>query len=619
MARRWNLLYLVVLICGVTSVHADDALEPGPVLDPYYGQALFDFYQGEYFDSIVDILAADERGRLPNHAEDAELLLGGLYLSYGLHDTAAEIFERLLATKTRPEVRDRTWFFLAKIRYQRGYFERALEALQAIERPLIKSLRPEKRMMQAQTLMALGRYDEAAILLERWRGPGEWHHFASYNLGVAYIRAGNLQQGANILEDITAKRGVDREEFQSLQDKANVALGYSYLQNEQPELAKKALQRVRLNGPFSNKALLGVGWADAAMENYGKALVPWLELRGRDLLDSAVQESLLAIPFAYGKLSANNEAAQQYLLAINAYVEETARLNEAIARIEDGTVVTGMLADELDKDLGWYWQLDSVPDSYESRYLYHLLAGHAFQEALKNFRDLAALQKNLRVWQENVEVFDHMLGTRKQAFEARLPGALALMESADLNALAAQSDALRAEVQSIEDNADLVALAPEKEAELWREIVQLEKTPGLDQDWPEAQAAREKIRLLKGVLTWQMEKSFPARVWQLKNNLRDLDRTLAHSEDLKQKAAQALRDEPDVLAEFGERVAAISPRIEIMLQRLSDLLALQQAEVNRIAVSELKARKARLETYTVQARFALASIYDKASEGGTQP
>ncbi|MEM7279642.1 MAG: tetratricopeptide repeat protein, partial [Pseudomonadota bacterium] len=452
MARRWNLLYLVVLICGATSVHADDSLEPAPVLDPYYGQALFDFYQGEYFDSIVDILAADERDRLPNHAEDAELLLGGLYLSYGLHDTAAEIFERLLATKTRPEVRDRTWFFLAKIRYQRGYFERALEALQAIERPLVKSLRPEKRMMQAQTLMALGRYDEAALLLERWRGPGEWHHFASYNLGVAYIRAGNLQRGANILEDITSKRGVDRDEFQSLQDKANVALGYSYLQNEQPELAKKALQRVRLNGPFSNKALLGVGWADAAMENYGKALVPWLELRGRDLLDSAVQESLLAIPFAYGKLSANNEAAQQYLLAINAYVEESARLNDAIARIEDGTVVTSMLADELDKDLGWYWQLDSVPDSYESRYLYHLLAGHAFQEALKNFRDLAALQKNLQVWQENVDVFDHMLGTRKLAFEARLPGALALMESADLDALAAQSGALRAKVQTIEDN-----------------------------------------------------------------------------------------------------------------------------------------------------------------------
>ena len=41
---------------------------------------------------------------------------------------------------------------------------------------------------------------------------------------------------------------------------------------------------MRLEGPFSNKALLGVGWADAEMDNYQRALVPWMELRSRDLL-----------------------------------------------------------------------------------------------------------------------------------------------------------------------------------------------------------------------------------------------------------------------------------------------------------------------------------------------
>ena len=33
----------------------------------------------------------------------------------------AEIFERLLADNVEPEIRDRTWFFLAKIWHQRGY------------------------------------------------------------------------------------------------------------------------------------------------------------------------------------------------------------------------------------------------------------------------------------------------------------------------------------------------------------------------------------------------------------------------------------------------------------------------------------------------------------------
>ena len=38
-------------------------------------------------------------------------------------------------------------------------------------------------------------------------------------------------------------------------------------------------------------ALLGVGWADAALGEFKRALVPWLALRKRNLLDSAVQES----------------------------------------------------------------------------------------------------------------------------------------------------------------------------------------------------------------------------------------------------------------------------------------------------------------------------------------
>ncbi len=126
------------------------------------------------------------------------------------------------------------------------------------------------------------------------------------------------------------------EELTSLRDKANLALGYALLQDGQARAAKAPLQRVRLEGPFSNKALLGVGWADAEMENYRRALVPWMELRGRDLLDSAVQESMLAIPYAMAKLDSISQAADHYLNAIEAFYEETNRLDRTIGHIESG-------------------------------------------------------------------------------------------------------------------------------------------------------------------------------------------------------------------------------------------------------------------------------------------
>ena len=594
------------------------AVEPIEVEDPYYGQALFNFYQGEYFDSIIDLTAAAAKERLPNHAADAELLLGGLYLSYGLHTEAAAIFDRLLESRTDPAVRDRTWFFLAKIRYQRGFHADALSALESIQGELEREFRPERRMMHAQVLMELGRYDEAARQLEGWRGPVDWYHFASYNLGVAYIRAGNVTAGARILEELGRRGDVDIDEFRALQDRANVALGYAYLQNEQPEDAKTVLQRVRLTGPYSNKALLGVGWADAEIGNYRRALVPWLELRGRDLLDSAVQESLLAIPFAYGQLGANNEAAQQYLLAIEAYIDETRRLDLAIERIESGEIIADLLAADPDSNAGWFWQLGDVPDSYESRYLYHLLASHEFQEALKNFRDLASLRENLDVWRENVGIFDDMLTTRQLAFVARLPRAQTTLDDNDLDVLQARADTLSQRVGAIVDRSDVAAMAPESETRLWDEINEYGATPGLDGPWPEAEDARDKLRLLRGVLQWEMEKRFPARVWQVEKDIRDVNRALATSRVLRERVEQALQDEPQRFEEFDNRIDTIVPRINALSAALDALLVKQQQVVNRIAVGELEARKERLDTYTVQARFALASIYDRASQGGSE-
>ena len=61
-----------------------------------------------------------------------------------------------------------------------------------------------------------------------------------------------------------------------------------------------------------------------------------MELRSRDLLDSAVQESMLAIPYALAQLDSISQAADHYLNAIEAFYEESNRLDRTIAHIESG-------------------------------------------------------------------------------------------------------------------------------------------------------------------------------------------------------------------------------------------------------------------------------------------
>ena len=47
--------------------------------------------------------------------------------------------------------------------------------------------------------------------------------------------------------------------------------------------------------------------------------------------------------------------------------------------------------------------------------------------------------------------------------------------------------------------------------------------------------------------------------------------------------------------------------------RVEDDMAAQRAYLQAIAVGELRAQQQRLDVYTVQARFALAAIYDTAA------
>ena len=413
-----HLLFLVFLT--PVALGATSSKEPIVVQDPQYGEVLFYFYQEDYFPALVRLLAARKQEQLTNHADEAELLLGGMYLSYGHHLEAAEIFERLLANNVDGDVRDRTWFFLAKIWYQRGYLVKAREALSYIQNDLPDNLQREALMLDAQILIDAGEYDAAVAKLRNWKGRTEWASYAKFNIGVALVRSGRVDEAAALLNEL-GEMDPFNEELTSLRDKANLALGYALLQDGQPYAAKSPLQRVRLEGPFSNKALLGVGWADAEMDNFNRALVPWMELRGRDLLDSAVQESMLAIPYAMAKLDSISQAADHYLNAIEAFYEESNRLDSTINHIESGEFFDEFIANDPLDGTGWYWRLEELPEGPEARYLFHLLATHEFQEGLKNYRDLSYLYRNLDTWQQNIDVYANMLETRIEAYAERLP------------------------------------------------------------------------------------------------------------------------------------------------------------------------------------------------------
>jgi tetratricopeptide (TPR) repeat protein len=610
-ARALVVFCAALLVPGAAAVAKDSPQRE--VRDLHYGDVLFQFFQDDYFDAVVRLEAARDFGRLPNHAAEAELLAGGMYLSLGLYSEADRIFNHLLAGSLDPSVADRAFFYLARIGYQRGHFEQAARNLGRIHGPLPGELEPERRLLESNVLMALGRYADAAAALKVWDDDSSWAVFARFNLGVALVRSGDSAQGRMLLESVGNQPAVS-EEQRSLRDRANLALGFALLQERSGEAAAAALSRVRLDGPYTNRALLGLGWAETDAERPDRALVPWLALRDRPLLDSSVQESLLAVPYAYARLASNGQAAQHYRQAVQSYVRESGRIDESIAAIERGGFLDAILATSpRGGDVGWFWQLKQVPDAPHTRYLYHLLASHEFQEGLKNYRDLRIMQVNLERWQDSLDSFDDMIAARTRASAEREPRKTDMLARTDVEALASREASLAARVTAIEAARDVPALASGDEARQWQALQDIEQRVTTLPPGGPREALVDRVRMLRGALTWQMDAEYKRRLQLVKRRLSEVDAQLVEARGRVGLVYEASAQVPLDTGGFAARIAELRTRIAHIGPGIDAATRAQEATLATLAVRELAAQKKRLASYATQAQFALAAIYDGAA------
>ena len=622
LARALCLGAVLALLAGPAFArrHDPEKLPEIRVRDLHYGDALFYYYQHEDFEALTRLAAYEQWNRMPHHEEDAQLLMGGLYLALGMHNEAGRRFEALLKDPVPSGVRNVAWFYLAQVWYARGYLDRAAMALARINGRMSPERESQKELLLGNVLIHQGKNDEAIRLLSAWRGTDKWSAYARFNLGVALVRGNRLADADPFLTGVGTMLASTEEQL-ALKDRANLALGFAYLQGQQPAKALPALDRVRLNGPYSNKALLGTGWAEAALGNYQGALGPWMELRKRSVMDAAVQESLLAVPYAFGKLNANAQSAEYYESAVESFQAENGRLDAAIARIEQGDMLKSVLqsGSKGADSYGWFWQLRNLPDAPESRYLYTVLAGNDFQEGLKNYRDLAHMSDLLQRGGYDMEAYEDMIETRERAYGQRLANVDTLLASDAVARLQQRDVDLAGRLQTIEARHDVAALGTESERDQWTRVQRIEGGLAGAPDDPENNDLRERLALVKGVLLFRLNDAYSARLWEQHRSLKDLNLALHEAQSRWIRVEQARRAAPTNTGEFATRIAALKTRIDALGSRLAATEQRQADYLARVAVDELDDQKTRLAAYEVQARFALGGMYDRAANAEAAP
>jgi hypothetical protein len=168
-------------------------------------------------------------------------------------------------------------------------------------------------------------------------------------------------------------------------------------------------------------------------------------------------------------------------------------------------------------------------------------------------------------------------------------------------------------LQAIERSEDVVALGTAKEQESWGMLVAMEPHLASLPNDAASDDMRVKHRFLRGLLLWDLRRDYKARLWAERKALSDLDRQLREAQRRHHQVASSRDDWPEKFAALTARIDGLRPRV-LGLRESAQLALLRQQEfLQGIAVEELKAQRDRLNTYMVQARFALASIYDRAA------
>ncbi len=618
MKIHWHLLHALLPALLLAAVPAA-ARPPQAAQDLAYGEALYHFFQEDYFTAITHLEIALARKRLPHHRQEAELLHGGLLLSYGLIDEAEAIFERLLDQDTPAQLRNRVWYYLARLNQRRNQPEAAARAMARVDQKRLPlELKDQARLLQARILMDLGDYQGAIPLLSV---PGRSHildGYARFNLGVALERSGQPEEARRILSRLGRMNATD-EELATLRDKANLALGYIYLRDKQPTPAIEALQRIRLQGLAADPALLGMGWAEFARDRLPRALAAWDTLSRRSVTGPAVQEGLLAIPYALMEAGAYAQAARRYEQAIDALTTERDHVAKLRRRVQEQGVADMLLAGDDDRGRGWLWELRRLPEDAARRELLGLMAGSEFQAVLRNYRELRFLAADLDRWRDNMGAFRDMLELRRQGYEQRLPRIEAGLGRLDLATARTRRDAYATRLQRIREADDSEALASAKEqalrARLDRVHALLARHPGAGA----LAAQRDKLRLLDGLWRWRLAEDFKARLWTVQKHLKGLDQALVQAEARRAGLEEARRLAPRGFEGYDQRITDLEGRLAALRKRVDQVLAQHDAYLQALVLQTLDRRAGRLRAYEVQARYGLARIYDLAAEKESRP
>jgi len=383
------------------------------------GEVLFESLQGNHLEALVRF--DTEQSSDISLSSSSSLSLADLQLALGLSSTVEKNIKNRSDDKITQQLKNRDAYRLAWFYYNKRKPMQALDVLDSIEGKTEGVSTSDIEYLRALVYLGVGKFNAASDLLYELPLYDQPRGYTLYNLAMARLQGGNEERGRSTLESLGRINTSDAD-LLALKDMANLKLGYHYLQEGSLEQAKASFNHVRLDGPFSNQALLVSGWTSISMGKIERAIVAWTVLHEREAINDTIIEAKMALPYAYSKLGAHGKAANLYAHAIEIFEAEIARLDASSKAIRAGMLSQAIFEAHQARGDDWYIDV-SRQNEQQGFYLPLLLSSEEFRVQADRLHELALIRHRLEQGLRSTAAYTELAGLKQKYYAAALPEA----------------------------------------------------------------------------------------------------------------------------------------------------------------------------------------------------
>ncbi len=663
--------------------------------------AEYDRLIGDWIDqdpSVINML---------NHAKGdpkalplVQLGTGNLYETIGLFADAQTMIQALVTSKPGKEAETGAFFTLQKVYYEAGEYARSVSSFTLLNKAGKFDQMDEARYLAGQAYLRLNAPDQAVDVLNLVDITTKWGPFARYSLAVAFsqqnrieeavrafresiiladraIKAGGIEFSEKVVTVLRARganaqaaeeqvvegsetvrksvlRLTDRElkTLQGLRSRAQLGLGYHYMQFKQYQQAFDALSAVPEEDAYFIEALYGKAWALIYQKKLTDAIVLLNNLLKRANSGQYAYEAYLVIGSCFLNLGAYDRAIKSYRTAQEIYKRE----REVVRAVAEADFFRDrfelirayfILEDEGAADP--FGIAEAKLSDFDQKVYANIVSNSTVRDSFVQYEEVVRYRAAIERRQENIVRYQAMIEEKLRTV-TRVADILEKEWPPRLKDLLDDYTHLDDRINARGRRFDIWALASPKEAMLLRDlqnkktaIQQLEaqfsevqaKTPSVTPRMAadEGQTMNTKVasasdrierlrrmqRLRAGEAIWRIVSSDPSQKGSRDaasdvRQRRELARLKLEVEKV-QKRLEQLRDDVDRVRnrhrDMKVRSNDLLARVRQMMDRTGKMYISMADDLNKVVIAEYRNVDERLERFDLEASYGILTALDK--------